>query len=407
MNRYAKRHSRKPSTLLALIGGAAVGAAAMYLSDPDRGKRRRAVARDKMQSIVSHTSGALDVASRDLGNRVQGLRAQANRMLRRRGETADDDVLEARVRSKIGRAISHAHAIKIQARGGCVHVSGPVLAHEKKALLSTVRSVHGVTSVEDHTEQHEEADIPGLQGEGRVRSAPRMRIMQDNWPPGLRAIAAFGGGSLGVLGLVRRTPASFALAAAGMVLIARSVSNMPLLRAANQRVEGERVVNIHETIHIAATPETVYDAWRNYENFPRFMSNVKEVRDLGEGRSHWTVSGPAGTELEWQAMLTEDERGRMLAWQSMPDSMIEHAGSVEFIPEGDGTLVGVSMSYFPHATMAERAAASVMSLFNGDPTRQMMEDLRRMKVFIESGMQTPPTEAGTASAAGEASKTLH
>lgn len=404
MNRYAKRHSGKPSTLLALIGGAAVGAVAMYLSDPDRGKRRRAVARDKMQSLASQTSRSFDVASRDLGNRVQGLRAQANRILRRRGETAEDDVLEARVRSKIGRAISHAHAIKIGARGGCVHVSGPVLAHEKKALLSAVRSVHGVTSVEDHTEEHEDADIPGLQGEGRVRSAPRMRIMQNNWPPALRAIAALGGGSLGMLGLVRRTPGSLVLAAAGLALIARSASNMPLLRAAAQRTEEEHAVNIHETIHISASPEAIYEAWRNYENFPRFMSNVKEVRDVGEGRSHWIVSGPAGAELEWDAMLTDDEPGRMLAWQTVPDSMIEHAGSVEFMPEGDGTLVSVSMSYFPHATLTERAAASVISLFNGDPTRQMKEDLWRMKSFVEGGMQAPPGETGST---GEAGKTLH
>lgn len=410
MSWQSKRDTRKSLSLLGLLGGAALGAVAMYLADPDRGKRRRAVARDKMQSMWSQTGSALDVASRDLGNRMHGLRAQANRMWRRRHEDVDDDVLVARVRSRLGRAISHPHAVKVAAQGGCVHLSGPILPHEKNALVACVRAVHGVTSVEDHTEVHAQADIPSLQGEGRPPASPRLRIMRDSWPPGLRAIATLGGGSLGMLGLIRRTPGSLALGAVGLGLVARGISNMPLVRSSRQAGQAghEQTVDLHESVYIAASPETVFDVWREYENFPRFMSNVKEVHDLGEGRSHWIVNGPAGLQLEWDAELTHEERGRLLAWKTVPGSMIEHVGTVHFQPVEEGTRVDVRLSWLPHESMAERAVSATATVFNGNPARQMTEDLQRMKAYVE-GMPPAATPAETSSAAGSdvAGKILH
>ena len=60
----------------------------------------------------------------------------------------------------------------------------------------------------------------------------------------------------------------------------------------------------------------MYEFWTDYENFPLFMSNVREVRDLGGGRSHWVVRGPGGLPIEWDAVLTEQVPGEILAWRS-------------------------------------------------------------------------------------------
>jgi uncharacterized membrane protein len=368
---------------LTWIGGAALGAVTMYLSDPDRGKRRRALARDKMISVANRAGDVLDVASRDVGNRMQGLRAEAARMLFQRDKAIDDPVLVERVRSRIGRAISHPHPIYVIARQGRITLSGPVLVHERMPLLEAVKAVPGVLDVEDLLQEHQNAQgIPSLQGEGRPRqnhAAPYR-----NWPPGLRAAAMLGGGALGVYGLSRRAPAGVLLGALGMGLMARGISRQPFsgVTAATR----PRAVELQKSIHIAAPPETVFDLWSRYENFPHFMSNVIEVQDRGEGRSHWTVSGPAGIRIEWNASLTASERPRVLAWKTDPDSTVDHAGTIHFEPVDGGTRVSVHMSYIPPAGALGHAIAS---LFNGDPERQMEEDLLHMKEFIESGRRPP------------------
>jgi hypothetical protein len=57
----------------ALVGGISVGAALMYLLDPDRGRRRRALVRDKAKGLSNDALKAARRKSHDLKNRAQGL----------------------------------------------------------------------------------------------------------------------------------------------------------------------------------------------------------------------------------------------------------------------------------------------------------------------------------------------
>jgi uncharacterized membrane protein/gas vesicle protein len=367
------------------IAGAAVGALAMYLTDPDRGRRRRALARDKMQHLVNKTGDAIQVTTRDLGNRVQGIRAEASKRLLGQNRVSDDQLLTERVRAKLGRAVSHPHAVKVEASQGLVTLSGPILANEKEQLMEVVRAVPGVVDVIDNLEVHERPDIPALQG-GRPRQ-PLPSFLQDSWPPALRAIAALGGGVLGYYGMKRRSPASVALTAVGAGLMARGLINMPFKRMIGADTQ-KLPIHLDNSINVAAPRETVYGLWSNYENFPHFMSNVQKVQDLGNGRSHWVVNGPAGTVVEWDAVLTESKFPEVLAWKTEPNSPVQHQGRVRFDEQNGGTRVQVQMDYAPPAGVVGHAIAA---LFNGDPKKQMDEDLMRMKTFIESGI--PPHDA--------------
>jgi hypothetical protein len=151
------------------LAGMVVGAGLMYLLDPERGKRRRALVRDQVVS-AGHDLGDLGEAfsaqARHLRNKAAGLAAEAQARLR--GEEVDDFILEARVRSEIGRAVANPGAINATARNGSVMLTGPVLAHEVADLLSTVRSVRGVEDVQNRLEVHERpGSISGLQGAAR------------------------------------------------------------------------------------------------------------------------------------------------------------------------------------------------------------------------------------------------
>jgi len=343
------------SRLAWVLGGVSLGALAMYLADPDRGRQRRAVARETLRGAVSSTGDAINVARHDLGSRVQGLRAQAGSMLTRRKEQLDDQVLQARVRQQISNAVSQPDAIEIDTRQGCVTLSGRIPAHERQYLLDAVRNVEGVTEIEDYLDvQDQSASFLSGRGAGDYQ----IQAAFDNlsrMTPSFRTFALIAGGAFGLYWLTQRSPT---------------------FRTTRE------AITINKTIHIDAPPERVYEFWSNYENFPRFMSNVQEVRDLGNGRSHWVVKGPAGSSVEWDAQLTDSRRGEVLAWQSEPGSTVENSGQVRFEPEGGGTRVNVYMSYIPPAGGIGHAIAS---LFAADPKQQMDEDLSRMKTYIETG----------------------
>jgi uncharacterized membrane protein len=142
--------------------------------------------------------------------------------------------------------------------------------------------------------------------------------------------------------------------------------------------ETGRIVT-EKTIFIDAPVEQVFDTWANYQNFARFMSNVLSVVPLDENRSHWKVRGPAGVSVEFDS-IAHKQRPNELAWESEPGSTVQNEGRVTLMPEGNGTLATVRMSYRPPAGALGQA---VSSLFGANPKKEFDEDLNRMKQFIE------------------------
>ena len=65
-------------------------------------------------------------------------------------------------------------------------------------------------------------------------------------------------------------------------------------------LSGDRGVHVREAVRLEKPVEEVYRFWRKLENLPRFMAHVKDVTDLGGGRSHWTVEGPGA--FAWSGM---------------------------------------------------------------------------------------------------------
>jgi uncharacterized membrane protein len=203
------------------------------------------------------------------------------------------------------------------------------------------------------------------------------------WGPVTRNSALVGGGLLALTGLMRRSPMGVVLGLAGAALLARGAANQPLRSLVSGRgMNMSQTIDFEKTIHIDAAPDEVYDLWANYENFPRFMSHVVEVRDLGRRRSHWVVKGPGGAEFSWNSVLTEQSRPHRLAWRSEPGAEIPQSGSIQFERHRGGTLVTVRMSYTPPAGALGHGLAV---LLGSDPKAQMDDDLARMKAFIERG----------------------
>jgi osmotically-inducible protein OsmY len=148
--------------VLRLVCAASAGAAVMYFFDPDRGKRRRALVRDKAKHTLKMANETVDKTGRDLRNHAVGTFCRVQSLFRERVLT--DAVLQERVRSKMGRVISHPKAVKVEATDGVVSLSGPIMASEEHPLLEAVIGIAGVKGIDNLLEvQAQVAAAPALQ----------------------------------------------------------------------------------------------------------------------------------------------------------------------------------------------------------------------------------------------------
>jgi uncharacterized membrane protein len=362
-----------------IVSGIGIGAGLMYFLDPGRGRRRRALVRDKAASFWSRSGDAVDTTARNLRDRMVGVGAEVRSMFED-GEHVPDQRLVERVRSKMGRVCSHPRAIDVTASDGHITLSGPVLQDEVSRLIAAVGGIQGVKGVDNRLEVHQERDIPSLQG-GVGRPGYQWEIMQTNWSPSLRFVMTCVGSGLAVAGAMRRGAAGYIITGCGSAMLLRAITNKEFRRLFGIGA-GRQAVTIQKTINIDAPVEEVYDFWSHFENFSKFMRHIQEVRNLGNGRSHWVATGPAGLSVRWDAVTTRQEPNSLIAWKSEPGSLVESAGMVHFHPNRlGGTQVDIQMSYNPPAGAMGHAVATI---FGADPRRAMDEDLVRFKSLIEN-----------------------
>ncbi|HEX7085291.1 MAG TPA: BON domain-containing protein [Vicinamibacterales bacterium] len=203
----------------AILAGAGLGAGLMYLLDPDAGRRRRALTRDRLiraTHVAGHAAGA---AGRDLAHRASGAVARI-RGRAKKHERVDDTVLVERVRARLGHLVSHPGALEVHASEGVVTLTGPVLRDEVSRLLRGIGQVNGVQDVIDRLDVHDEpGNVPALQG-GRVT---RERPLLSPSSPAMRAIAGTAGAAAAAYGAAHGRTSGLLTAAAGLGLIARAV----------------------------------------------------------------------------------------------------------------------------------------------------------------------------------------
>lgn len=143
-------------------------------------------------------------------------------------------------------------------------------------------------------------------------------------------------------------------------------------------------LRVTRSITLQCPPNEVYAYWRDFENLPRFMRHLQEVRRTGPRSSRWVTTGPGHTRIEWDAEIIADHPNELLAWRSCPGADVENAGTVRFEPRtgGRGTIVRVELEYRPPGGLAGAALAAV---FNEAPQQQLYDDLHRLKQILETG----------------------
>lgn len=210
-----------------------------------------------------------------------------------------------------------------------------------------------------------------------------------------RGLSAAIGALLAIRGLERGWPDGIGRILLGAALIRRGlighsflyemlgVRTAPQGQGAATSVPYELGLRVDRAITINKPRPEVFRFFRDLSNLPQFMRHVRSVTEIDSVRSHWVVKGPAGSAVEWDAVVHNQQDNELVAWRTLPGADVDHAGSVLFRDApGGGTEVKVELQYNPPAG----AAGAVISMLWGEePTQQIAGDLRRLKQILEIG----------------------
>ena len=370
---------KKKSLAWTLFGGLGAGALTMYFADPNRGKRRRATLRDAFVHSGHDIENFAQRFGRDVEHRAEGAVAETRRVFED-DDDVSDSVLEQRIRTVVGRAVSHPHAVELNCTGGSVFLGGWVLADEIAELTSAVRAVRGVRELSTflNTTDHPQ-HISALQGGGRRRRLPD--FLQQSWSPTSRVLAGFAGAGLIAYGATHRKLIGKALGVNGAILLARSILNTPL----KGMIGADETTGLHiqKTACINATAVDLYEFWKNPGNYPKVFAHVKQITPEPNGIFLWHVSGPAGIPLSWRGRIARLVPEKRIEWWSLPDSIIENHGVIHLEAQKDGrTRVHIDMNYNPPAGLIGHAVAALLGL---DPKSALDQDMVQLKSLLEQG----------------------
>lgn len=260
----------------------------------------------------------------------------------------------------------------------------------------------GIEQVPGEERQHDEGRSRTGEGNGSGQTGSARHINVGNTE---RWLSLAGGAALALYALRRRSPASLALAAGSAALIGHGATghspiyerlgvdtadpyairrNVLAAVLPTRKLVAERALTIMRPRH------EVYAFWRNLENLPLFMEHLESVTVMDDGRSHWVTQAPIGKPVSWDAEITEDIEDRVIAWRSLPDSVIKTSGQVQFsdAPEGRGTVIRVRILY---SAPGGKIAQEIARFFGESAEQQLREDLRRFKQVMEAG-ETPTTK---------------
>ncbi len=150
--------------------------------------------------------------------------------------------------------------------------------------------------------------------------------------------------------------------------------------------KGDSVVGRAVTINRPVAEVFAY--FRDFARLPTFMENVERVDVLDATRSHWVVKAPAGRTVEWDAVVTDERDGELIAWSSAEGADVPNSGRVDFRAAGArGTVVTATIVYDPPGGVIGKIIAK---MFQREPAIQARRDLRRFKQLMETGEVATP-----------------
>jgi Polyketide cyclase / dehydrase and lipid transport/Protein of unknown function (DUF2934) len=129
------------------------------------------------------------------------------------------------------------------------------------------------------------------------------------------------------------------------------------------------------SIDVSAPLKAVYNQWTQFEDFPRFMEGVVEIRQQGPRTLFWRAN-VGGKDKHWEAEILEQVPDTRIVWESIDGT--QNRGMIAFEAlDPERTRVILTMEYEPEGLL-EIAGDAL-----GIPSGQVEGDLKRFRDFIE------------------------
>lgn len=124
------------------------------------------------------------------------------------------------------------------------------------------------------------------------------------------------------------------------------------------------------TVVVERPINDVFEFCRDFENFPQIVDVLLSVEDSQDGRSHWAVRSPTGHTVEWDASVTKYVPNSVIAWESVPGSVVQATGLMRFAPlSPTDTRVDIALTYRPVRTDFADAIRALIGTSNAQRLR--------------------------------------
>jgi uncharacterized membrane protein len=217
---------------------------------------------------------------------------------------------------------------------------------------------------------------------------PRSRPTRAIPPFSALFLGAAGGALIGNRrGMTPRARA--AATVSGLALIAAAARG-PLTDALRRLGTRRRGTSVQLSFIVPRPVEQVFAFCRDFENFPRLIRVLRDVRDHGDGRSHWSASTPTGGTMEWDTVTTKYVPNSVIAWESVGHSPVRMRAVLRFLPENGVTCMKVTAEY---QVVEGTVRDALVALATRSRRGNLASQIRRLADYLDGAL---PERADTA-----------
>lgn len=181
------------------------------------------------------------------------------------------------------------------------------------------------------------------------------------------------------------TPARAAATVSGLALIG-AAAQRPVADALRRAGTRRRAGALELSVVVRHPVDVVFGFCSNFENYPRIVGVLREVRDYGDGRSRWCASTPSGGTIEWDCVTTKYVPNSVIAWESVAGAPVRMRATLRFVPEERRTRLTVTARYEP---MDGTLADALVALTTPTRVAELEAEIRRLGTYLDSVRPAP------------------